>query len=76
MHREKLGEITHVGAVMEGCATIGEFMKEWTQIHKDVGWSPDTVVYTVRFHLARIGEKDIRNPTFVGIPILDRQVSR
>lgn len=44
----KLGQITHDGAVAEGCSDVRDFMHTWTTING--AWDPHAEVWRVTFH--------------------------
>jgi hypothetical protein len=49
VRREKLGEITHEGAVSEGFPTVRAFLDYWRKLHGHV--NPEQEAWMIRFEL-------------------------
>ena len=49
VRKEKLGEITHEGAVREGFPTVRAFLDYWRRLHGHV--DPEQEVWMIRFEL-------------------------
>jgi len=49
VRRERLGEITHEGALREGFPTVRAFLDYWRQLHGRV--DPEQEVWMIRFEL-------------------------
>jgi hypothetical protein len=51
--REKLGEITHEGALREGFSSVRAFLDYWRRLHGGV--DPEQEVWVIRFELSEEG---------------------
>ncbi len=55
VRRERLGDIDHAGARLEGFPTVGRFFDYWRSLYGRV--DPGAQVWAIRFELVREGEE-------------------
>lgn len=51
VRREKLGEITHEGALREGFSTVRAFLDYWRRLHGPASLDPEQEVWVINFEL-------------------------